>query len=91
MQHYGDTATWDFRNAQGATFFFIDGSHTYDYARNDTEKALAVSRGHHATFVWRDCDEDHPGVVRWLRDMIAAGHPVRRIAGTHLGILETAV
>ena len=91
VQHFGDTATWDFGNAQAATFFFIDGSHTYDYVRNDTEKALAVCRGQHATFVWHDCDAAHPGVVRWLRDMIAAGYPVKRIAGTNLGIMDTAV
>jgi hypothetical protein len=90
VQHFGDTATWNFRNAQGATFFFIDGSHTYEYARNDTEKALAACSGHNTTFIWHDCDEFHPGVVRWLRDMTAAGHTVRRIAGTHLAIMDAS-
>jgi len=90
VQHFGDTVTWNFQDAQGATFFFIDGSHTYEYIRNDTEKALAACSGHNATFIWHDCDEFHPDVVRWLREMITAGHPVRRIAGTHLGIMDSS-
>ena len=90
VQHFGDTASWHFSNANNATFFFIDGSHTYEYARNDTEKVLAARCGQNTTLVWHDCDEFHPGVVRWLRDMIGAGYPVMRIAGSHLGIMEAS-
>ena len=39
VQHFGDTASWDFRPAAEAAFFFIDGSHTYEYIRNDTRKS----------------------------------------------------
>ena len=87
-QHFGDTASWDFSQAD-ATVFFIDGSHTYAYVRNDTEKALAASRGRPATLIWHDCDDTHPEVVGWLLEMIQAGHPVRRIDQSHLAILET--
>lgn len=90
VQHHGDTASWDFRNAQGATLFFIDGSHTYEYVRNDTQKALAAQRGEKVTLIWHDCDESHPGIVRWLREMIEAGSPVRRIAGTNLALLDAS-
>jgi hypothetical protein len=29
-QHFGDTANWNFAEAGQTTFFFIDGSHTYE-------------------------------------------------------------
>jgi hypothetical protein len=82
-QHFGDTADYVFPSAE---FFFIDGSHTYDYARNDTEKALAC--GIAKTLVWHDCDHVHPDVTRWLIEMIQNGYPVRRFAGTHLAFLD---
>jgi Methyltransferase domain len=88
VQHYGDTATWDFGRAEGATFYFIDGSHTYEYARSDREKALAAARGRDATLLWHDCDLTHPAVVRWLGEMVDAGHPVKRVNGTNLAILD---
>ena len=83
QQHFGDTASYAFPNAE---FCFIDGSHTYSYVRNDTEKALAT--GNVKTLVWHDCDRYHPGVTKWLVEMLGAGHPVRRIEGTNLAILD---
>jgi hypothetical protein len=86
IQHLGDTATWDFGIASRATFAFIDGGHTYEYARNDTEKCLShCSRP--LTIVWHDCDLFHAGVVTWLAEMVAAGHPVHRIRDTALAVL----
>ncbi len=87
-QHFGDTASWDFSQAS-ASFFFIDGSHTYAYVRNDTERALASAAGRRATLIWHDCDGGHPDVTRWLAEMIQAGQPVKRIAESNLAILET--
>jgi hypothetical protein len=83
QQHFGDSAEIVFPIAE---FCFIDGSHTYAYARNDTEKALAS--GAAKTLVWHDCNHLHPGVTSWLIEMIQAGHPVRRIEGTNLAILD---
>jgi hypothetical protein len=90
VQHFGDTAEWDFKEVADATFFFIDGSHTYEYARNDTLKCMAVSKGRRATIVWHDCDEGHRGVTRWLAEMVAEGHPVKRIKGTNLAVMDRA-
>ena len=71
VQHFGDSADWDFGKAEGATFYLIDGAHTYEYVRSDTQKALATARGRDATLLWHDCDPWHPGVragsVRWRR------------------------
>ena len=62
VQHFGDTSVIDFTRIGQPTFFFIDGSHTYEYCKNDSEKCLALCpRG--ATFLWHDCNEWHPGIV----------------------------
>jgi hypothetical protein len=82
-QHFGDTAEYVFPTAE---IVFIDGSHTYAYVRNDTEKALMSSAT--KVLIWHDCDWKHPDVTRWLVEMIRTGYPVRHIAGTHLAILE---
>jgi methyltransferase family protein len=82
-QHFGDTAEYVFPTAE---IFFIDGSHTYAYVRNDTEKALKSSAT--KALIWHDCDRNHPGVTRWLVEMIQTGYPVRHIEGTSLAILE---
>ncbi len=54
-QHFADTARWDFRQAGHPTFFFIDGSHTYEYCRQDSESCLAICGGR-GVFLWHDCD-----------------------------------
>jgi hypothetical protein len=68
-----------------ADFFYIDGSHTYEYVKNDTQRAMSISEA--KTIVWHDCDASHPGVTKWLREMVDRGHPVSRIAGTNLAVL----
>jgi predicted O-methyltransferase YrrM len=82
-QHYADTATWDFEPAKGADFFFIDGSHTYEYCKNDSEKCLEASKPG-AVFIWHDCDPSHPGVAKCLVEWRALGRNICRIAGTPL-------
>jgi hypothetical protein len=82
-QHFADTSTWNFQEAAGATFFFIDGSHTYEYCKNDSEKCFALCGGH-GVFVWHDCDENHPGVLALLLEWRRLGRDVRRISGTSL-------
>jgi hypothetical protein len=42
-QHFGDSAVWDFKKAGNPTFFFIDGSHTYEYCNSDTENCFKLS------------------------------------------------
>lgn len=82
-QHHADTAEWDFSAAAPANFFFIDGSHTYEYCKNDSEKCFALCGGK-GVFLWHDCDWNHPGVVRCLMEWRALGRDVRRIEGTPL-------
>jgi hypothetical protein len=83
-QHLEDTGTWDFKSAGSPTAFFIDGSHTYDYCRNDSAKCYDLCNGR-GVFLWHDCDDRHPGVVKALQEWRALGRDVRRIAGTPIG------
>ena len=84
VQHFGDTATWDFAAAADATFFFIDGSHTYEYCKNDSEKCFELCRGK-GVFLWHDCDDGHPGVLRLVSEWRRLGRDVVRIENTPLG------
>ena len=83
VQHFGDTVDLDFKKIGQPTFFFIDGSHTYEYCRNDSEKCLALCpRG--GTFLWHDCDLGHPGVIRLISEWRSSGRNVVRLYGTNV-------
>lgn len=78
VQHFADSAKWDFAPVKGAFFFFIDGAHTYEYVRNDTEKCLSVAAPR-SRFILHDCDERLADVVRYVSDLVSQGKPVFRI------------
>ncbi len=88
-QHFADTAGWDFREAGHPTFFFIDGSHTYEYCKSDSEKCFELCKGA-GVFLWHDCDDTHPGVVRFLSEWRQLGRDIRRISGTPLAYWKSA-
>jgi len=83
VQHFGDTATLDFKTAGQPTFFFIDGSHTYEYCKSDSEKCLAIAAVG-STFIWHDCNLTHPGVIRFISEWRSAGRNLARLQGTDL-------
>ena len=88
VQHLGDTARYDFSAIhEPLGMFFIDGSHNYQYARNDSLVCLSLASGP-ALVLWHDCDAAHPGVADWLGEMVAAGIPVRRLANSTLAFLQ---
>ena len=80
-QHFGDTAALDFAECGCPTFFFIDGAHTYEYCKQDSEKCLALGGGR-GTFLWHDCDGSHPGVLKFVSDWRSSGRNIVRIKGT---------
>jgi hypothetical protein len=80
-QHFADSANWDFSEAGQPTFFFIDGSHTYEYCKSDSEKCFGLCGGR-GVFLWHDCDDGHPGVTRFVNEWRAIGRDIARIAGT---------
>jgi methyltransferase family protein len=87
VQHFADSAKWDFAPVKGASFFFIDGAHTYEYARNDTERCLSVAAPR-SRFVLHDCDENHADVVRYVYELVREGKPVFRIKNTSLAFFD---
>ncbi len=82
-QWLGDSATFDLAAAGGPfDFAFIDGSHSFDYVRSDTERVLPrMAAG--GLVLWHDYTPAWPGVIRYL-DARACELPLRRIAGTTL-------
>ena len=82
-QHLGDTATINFQEFGKPTFFFIDGSHTYEYCKQDSEKCYALCQGT-GNFFWHDCDATHPGVVKFISEWRGQGKNIVRIEGTAL-------
>jgi hypothetical protein len=82
-QHFGDTAAINFQEFGQPTFFFIDGSHTYEYCKQDSAKCFALCGGA-GTFLWHDCDAGHPGVLKFVSEGRALGRPLARIMGTSL-------
>jgi hypothetical protein len=88
VQHFADTATWNFQEAGHPTFFFIDGSHTFEYCKNDSEKCFDLCGGR-GVFLWHDCDAAHPGVVRFVLEWRRMGRDIKRISGTPLAYLKT--
>ena len=88
VQHQGDTARYDYSAIRDrVTVFLIDGSHTYEYARSDTMRSLALAQGE-STFMWHDCDCYTLGVTTWLAEMIRAGLPVVRVRDTSLACMK---
>lgn len=94
FQHYGDTATFDYKEIGGdVDFCLIDAAHSYEYVRNDTAKTLPLmSDG--GLILWHDygrndflaASEDAWGVTRFIHEIADVG--VGILQGTSLGILE---
>jgi len=82
-QHFGDTALMDFCEFGSPVFFFIDGSHTYEYCKQDSEKCFGLCSGN-GIFLWHDCDQSHSGVIKFIMEWRAVGRNICRIEGTSL-------
>lgn len=92
-QLFGDSARFDYSPFRGATdLVFVDGSHSYEYVRNDSLHALELLRGGSGTILWHDYG-GWVGVTRALNELHASGGPwsgLRRIAGTTVAHLRLA-
>ena len=65
----GDSAQFDFRPFYGQMdFVFIDGSHVFEYVKNDTEQAFRMFAPK-GVIVWDDYDPSWPDVVRFLNQL----------------------
>jgi hypothetical protein len=79
-----DTRTWDGALESKVQFAFIDGNHTYDGVRNDTEKVFRLL-DEDACVCWHDClgREYGYGVHRYLVGLCTRGFRVFRVRGVH--------
>jgi hypothetical protein len=79
----GDSANFNFREAVGGkpvNLAFIDGSHSYTYVRNDTEKVLpTMAPG--GIILWHDYDFRGPGVCQYL-NQLGSSLALRRVEDT---------
>jgi predicted O-methyltransferase YrrM len=85
---FGDSASYDFGSFAGKVdLFFIDGAHSYEYVRNDTEKALSCC--HEGSVVaWHDYGRvGFNGVSRWLHEFASQGRDLYRIPGGSLAFM----
>lgn len=79
VQLFGDSATYDWSPHYGrAGLVFVDGSHTYDYARGDSETAMRLVRPR-GVVLWHDYGV-WPGVTRALEELEAG----RRLGLKHI-------
>lgn len=90
-QLYGDSGTFDFSAYEGQMgLVFVDGSHAYDYVRQDTATALRLA-AETGIILWHDYQQDWPDVIRALNEL-ARTNPalagLQRIEGTTLVILK---
>ena len=62
-----DSATFDTTPYLGSMdLVFVDGAHSYQYVKNDTEKGWEMLRPG-GIIAWHDCTPSHPEVVSYLK------------------------
>jgi predicted O-methyltransferase YrrM len=85
---YGDSATFDFSPWHDSVdFFFIDGAHSYEYVRSDTDRALRCVRAG-GVIAWHDFGRTGVnGVSRCLLEMRQQGYPVYSVPGGSLAFM----
>jgi predicted O-methyltransferase YrrM len=84
---YGDSAVFDYTPYHARVdLFFIDGSHSYEYVRSDTQQALACCHPG-SVIAWHDFGRmGVNGVTRWLVEL-ARERPVYAIPGGSLAFM----
>jgi predicted O-methyltransferase YrrM len=85
-QLFGDSARFDFSPYHGTIdLIFIDGSHSYDYVKSDTEAAFRMLSDQ-GTIVWDDYLY-YPGMYRLLNQLSPTlDRPIFHIVGTRLAV-----
>jgi hypothetical protein len=85
----GDSARFDFSPWKGnVDLFFIDGSHSYDYVRSDTERALHCCRPA-SVIVWHDYGRwGVNGVSKYLHELSHRYPQLCRLPGSSLAVLQ---
>lgn len=85
VQHLGDSTTYDFNQfiVNGPLdFCFVDGGHSYECVKSDTENTLKILASN-GVILWHDFDPNWPGVYQYLSEL-SKRLPLIHIAGTQL-------
>lgn len=84
---FGDSATFDFSKFKDKMdLTFIDGAHTYEYTKNDTEKALEITKNK-GVIIWHDFNISYwPETVKFLKEF-SKTHTLYHIKNTYLVFL----
>jgi predicted O-methyltransferase YrrM len=86
-QHWGDSRQFDSTSLRGKVdFIFIDASHSYEFVRSDTQKAIEMAAPG-ATIVWHDYSRACPDVQRVVSEQVPRFSPVA-IAGTSIAMMR---
>jgi hypothetical protein len=86
-QLWSDSAEFDEKPfADQIDLAFIDGSHSYDYVKNDTEKTLRMMRSD-GVIIWHDYYPQYPDVARYLEEH---GTSLVHIETTSIVVLRNA-
>ena len=88
VQHFGDSTTYDISNftKEGKIdFCFIDGGHSYECVKSDTEKVLKIMAPK-GIILWHDFTVTWPGVCQYLCEF-SKKHPLVHITGTNLAMM----
>lgn len=91
-QHYGDSKNYNFGKfaEEGPLdFIFIDGDHSYEAVKNDTEKALEILAPG-GCILWHDYTPWIPGVFQYLDEFLHKC-PIQQIEGTTLAFFEKTI
>lgn len=76
-----DSATFDELPYLGSMdFVFVDGAHSYEYVKSDTEKGLRMLRPG-GVIAWHDCVASHRDVVRFIKN---GNFDAKLVSGTAL-------
>jgi predicted O-methyltransferase YrrM len=76
-----DSATFDENPYTGTIdLVFVDGAHSYEYVKSDTEKGWKMLRPG-GILAWHDCVPSHRDVVKYIRE---SHRTAKRVTGTAL-------
>lgn len=92
-QLYGDSAAFDYSPYTGKMdLVFVDGSHSYDYVKRDTETALNLIRPDAGIILWHDYGSRYwKGLTRALNELyvtVPEFKSMRHVKGTTLVVWE---
>jgi hypothetical protein len=92
VQHLGDSTNYDFNlflQDGPIDFCFIDGGHSYECVKSDTENTLNVM-SQNGVILWHDYNPNWPGVYQFLNEL-SSSLPLRRFEGTNLVVYSQKI